>query len=147
MRAWRIADRRHPIFDGAGAATMGGRWNSAGRGPIYAAESYAGALLERLIHANIKALPGSQQYVEITIPDDVEREELFCTEEELTVPQLSRARGDKWFDELRSAVLLVPSIATRVERNLLFNPRHKQFALLGVSEPKPVWWDPRLFRR
>lgn len=126
---------------------MGGRWNSQGRGPIYAAESYAGALLERLIHANIKNLPAEQRYVEITIPEEVRREELSCTEEELTVARLSRARGDKWFDERRTAVLLVPSVATRVEWNLLFNPSHEQFRMIHVSEPKPVWWDPRLFTR
>ena len=45
MRAFRIADRRHPIFDGTGAKLTGGRWNSPGRPVIYAAETFAGALL------------------------------------------------------------------------------------------------------
>src|SRR5450432_749856 len=130
MRAWRIADRRHAIFDGTGAALMGGCWNSQGRGPIYAAESYAGALLERLIHSNINALPGEQRYVEIQIPQEVEQEVFTCTEEELVNPRLTRARGDKWFDERRTAVLLVPSVATRVEKNVLLNPGHKQFSLI-----------------
>lgn len=54
-RAYRIADRRHKIFDGQGAATFGGRWNSPGRRVIYAAETFAGAMLEVLVNANIGA--------------------------------------------------------------------------------------------
>ncbi|MGH8336162.1 MAG: RES family NAD+ phosphorylase, partial [Gammaproteobacteria bacterium] len=53
MRAFRIADRRHPLLDGLGAFLNGGRWNSKGRRVIYSSETYAGALLEILAHANI----------------------------------------------------------------------------------------------
>ena len=49
LRAFRIADIRHPIFDGSGAMFHGVGWNSAGRRVIYAAETYAGALLEVLV--------------------------------------------------------------------------------------------------
>ena len=57
MRAFRIADRRHPIFDGTGAKLNGGRWNSPGRPVIYAAETFAGGLLEALVHANLGRVP------------------------------------------------------------------------------------------
>ena len=53
LRAYRIADVRQPIFDGNGAALYGGRWNSPGRRVIYAAETYAGAMLEKLAQANV----------------------------------------------------------------------------------------------
>ena len=33
--------------------------------------------------------------------------------------RVSRAFGDVWYDEQPSAVLLVPSIVTRVERNVV----------------------------
>ena len=39
IRAYRIADRRHPIFDSMGAYLNGGRWNSVGRHVIYGAET------------------------------------------------------------------------------------------------------------
>ena len=60
LTAYRIADRRHPIFDGAGATQQGGRWNSPGRPLIYASETFAGALLEQLARANIGTLPRTQ---------------------------------------------------------------------------------------
>jgi RES domain-containing protein len=44
--AYRIADARHAIFDPTGAMLHGGRWNSIGHRVIYAAATYAGALLE-----------------------------------------------------------------------------------------------------
>ena len=60
LRAYRIADSRRPIFDGTGAAALGGRWNSPGRRVIYASETCAGALLEKLAHTNIGRVPNSQ---------------------------------------------------------------------------------------
>jgi RES domain-containing protein len=57
LTAYRIADRRHPIFDGAGAARQGGRWNAPGRHLIHASVSFAGALLEQLARANMGTSP------------------------------------------------------------------------------------------
>ena len=57
LRAYRIADRRHKIFDGQGAALLSGRWNSPGRRIIYEAETYTGALLEVLVHATSEKCP------------------------------------------------------------------------------------------
>src|SRR3954451_22283541 len=74
LRAFRIADTRHPIFDGSGAMLHGARWNSPGRRVIYAAETYAGALLEILVHAS-GTVPKSQGYVEIEIPAGLDIEE------------------------------------------------------------------------
>jgi RES domain-containing protein len=50
--AYRVCKTRYPVFDGTGAEIAGGRWNSRGRPLIYCADSFAGALLEILIHAN-----------------------------------------------------------------------------------------------
>src|ERR1700743_29315 len=70
-----IADRRCSIFDGTGARITGGRWNSPGRPLIYAAETFAGALLEILVHANLNRIPRSHACIEIVMPDDVSIEE------------------------------------------------------------------------
>ena len=75
LRAFRIADMRHSIFDGSGAMLHGARWNSPGRRVIYAAETYAGALLEILVHAS-GSVARSQGYVEIEIPSGLSIEEI-----------------------------------------------------------------------
>jgi len=71
MIAYRIADLRHPIFDPTGAMRHGGRWNSIGVRAIYAAETYAGALLEVLVHSNLSQPPKNHRVVRIVVPDRV----------------------------------------------------------------------------
>jgi len=149
LRAYRIADARHNIFDGTGAMLYGARWNSPGRRIIYAAETYAGALLEVLVHAS-GSVPRSQAFVEIAIPAGLAVEALAAED----VPRWNaasfadcRAVGDRWVDERRTAVLLVPSVVTVVERNVLINQEHPDFARIRASQPLPVHWDARLWTR
>lgn len=151
MRAFRIADRRHAIFDGTGARLIGGRWNSPGMPVIYASETYSGALLELLVHANIGRVPQTQAWVEIAIPAfvnvEIARAEDLPGWDEDDL-RTSRAFGDGWLQEGRSAVLLVPSLVTGgQERNVLINPAHADFAAIEVSESREVRWDRRLFRQ
>lgn len=149
MIAYRIADSRHPIYDGTGAMLHGGRWNSAGHAVIYAAETYAGAMLEVLVHANLSVPPKHHKVVRITIPDKVKTETFPASEliswaaEDVSA---ARAFGDRWLEETRSAILRVPSVVTEGrEYNLLINPIHSQAALIEASTPEPVRWDIRLF--
>ncbi len=150
MKAFRIADGRHPLFDGTGAFLNGGRWNTRGHQVIYAASTYAGALLEQLVHANIGRMPKTQAWIEIDIPPEVSFEIVPLDElEQWDADHMvtSRARGDRWLRERKVAVLMVPSAVTAgLESNVLINPGHPDFALIRASEPRPVQWDPRLVR-
>ena len=148
FRAFRIADMRRTIFDGSGAILYGARWNSPGRRIIYAAETYAGALLEILVHAS-GSVPKSQGYVEIEIPSGLSIEEI--TQDDLPrwdAPsfEASRAFGDRWYDERRTPVLIVPSLVTRVERNVLINQEHPEFPLIRATQAVAVRWDARLWK-
>lgn len=149
MRAFRIADRRHPIFDGTGARLFGGRWNSPGRTVIYASENYAGALLEILAHAGLGRIPATHAWIEISIPGSIPAERVAPASvpgwdaEDLTA---SRRFGDAWIDSSRSAILLVPSLVTGgLECNVLLNPAHPDFPAIAAAEPRDVRWDRRLF--
>jgi RES domain-containing protein len=114
LRAFRIADMRHPIFDGTGAMLHGARWNSQGRRIIYAAETYAGALLEILVHAS-GSVPKGQGYIEIEIPSGLSVEEIAPEDvPRWDSPSFETARkfGDRWYDERRTPVAIVPSVVT-----------------------------------
>jgi RES domain-containing protein len=150
MIAYRIADARHPIFDATGAMLHGGRWNSIGLRAIYAAETFAGSLLEVLVHANLSHPPTNHRVVRIMVPDNV-------TIETVPIDRVrnwdagdmiaSRAFGDRWIQENRTAVLRVPSVVTSGrESNIVFNPNHSEFAVIRADDPEPVRWDARLFR-
>jgi RES domain-containing protein len=151
MIVFRVADRRFPIFDGTGALLVGGRWDSPGRPVIYAAETFAGALLEILVHSNLGRVPKTHAAIEISIPDRVSVEYL----DGLDLPKwdaedqiASCFFGDDWLTTKRSAVLMVPSAVTRGhEHNVLINPAHPDFKFIMAGEPVDVQWDRRLFQR
>jgi RES domain-containing protein len=148
-QAWRIADGRFDPFSPVGAALIGGRWNSPGRGVIYASRSFAGAMLECLAHAGIGRVPRTHVAVEIVITAAVTVER----HDESGLPvgwdhadlRVARAFGDAWIRELRTAVLVVPSVVARREGNVLINPRHRDFSGIVAGAPEPVVWDARLF--
>ncbi|MEW6721038.1 MAG: RES domain-containing protein [Thermodesulfobacteriota bacterium] len=146
LRAWRIGDGRHPVFDGKGARDRGGRWNSPGREAIYAAATYAGAMLEQLSYAGIGFLPKGQVWIEIQIPaipiEVVESGDVPGWELEDKIA--SQEYGDKWLDENRTAVLLVPSVVSSgIEKNVVINPAHKDFPRITHSAPRKMEWHER----
>lgn len=151
LRLVRVGKARYAPFDGTGAALEGGRWNSPGAPVVYAALSYAGALLEILVHAGTNDLPGPHHGVTIDVPAGVAVERLRPE----SIPgwdapdeRASRAAGDRWRTTGRSAVLLVPSVvAAPHDWNAVVDPRHPDAARLVVSAPTPVVWGPRLFAR
>ena len=149
MLACRISKARDATYVGTGARLRGARWNSPGRPVIYAADSFAGSILEVLAHAlRPRTLPGAHHAIEIAIPD--------ALVEVLDVASLpgwaakgspeALAFGDRWLSESRSAVLVVPALPARpIGRNVLINPLHRDAARLSVSAPFLVPWDERLF--
>jgi RES domain-containing protein len=151
MIAYRIGDARHPVFDPTGAMLHGGRWNSPGTRVIYAAETYAGALLEVLVHANLSQPPKNHRVVRIDIPANLKIETVV----QAAVPNWdaedarpSRNYGDEWACSQRTAVLRVPSVITQGrEYNLVLNADHPDFPMIHAAEPEMVQWDARLFRR
>lgn len=117
---------------------------------IYAAESFAGALLEILAHANIGQIPKNHVYIEISIPDDLP----IKTIERGRIKgwghpgmKASRKVGDSWYDSGRTLISVVPSVVNQLENNLLINQSHPDFSKLHASRPRQVRWDRRLFDR
>jgi len=148
MRAYRIGDPqgRFPIWSPDGARRVAGRWHEAGAQVIYASENYSTALLEILAHWN-GLLPSGQQYIEITIPSGTSYE--FVKEDAISnwferSAEAARRFGRDWYDEGRSAILIVPSVIARMEQNVVINSRHAEFSNLMVGPEKPVFWDERL---
>jgi RES domain-containing protein len=135
---------RHTIFDGTGAMLYGARWNSPGRRIVYAAETYAGALLETLVHTS-GSVPRNQGYIEIEISAGLSIE--VVTPEDVPgwdtqASEAARNFGDRWHKERRTPALIVPSVVTNVvangEGNVLINQEHPDFPRIRASQPLPV---------
>ena len=148
LLGYRIVRAGLPVFDGGGAARWGARWTSPGRAVIHAAESYALAVLENLVHFNAGELPPHLVVSRIEIPRRVSRQVI----ERAQVPTLEtddtyeacRAIGDRWHAEARSAVLIVPSRLSPYESNLLIHPGHPDVGKIRVAEPVPARLDERI---
>ena len=149
LTCYRIGDPdgEFPIFDATGSTIYPGRWNDQDSPVIYTAETYSGAMLEKLAGGGGE-MPGNQHYIEITVPakgsyEVVTKDSLPGWDSADYGP--SRTFGVHWLEEKRSLLLFVPSYVARVERNVLINPAHPEFSSIEVTLEHPVWWDERLF--
>ena len=148
--AWRIVSARHQskAFTGEGARQLGGRWNSAGVAMVYLAAHRSLAVLEIL--ANARSNPVAEKYALIGVLWD---ESLMERLSERALPAAwralppredTRALGDRWVEEMRSAVLAVPNVIIPAESNYLINPAHKDFPRIKIGKSERFVFDPRL---
>lgn len=150
LTCYRIGDPEgeYPIFDAEGSRLYPGRWNTPTSPIIYTSEHYSTAMLEKLVRFG-SIMPANQHFIRITIPRGTTYE-MFSAEAhpgwDGSDQSICKAVGEEWVSAARSALLLVPSIPARVERNILINPRHADAAELRHDLPQPIWWDERLFR-
>ena len=145
--AYRIVSSRYPPFDGAGAYRWGSRWVSPGRQVVHAAETYALAVLENLVHWQSGTLPRDLVCVQIAIPGDVAQELADEVDPALLLAhdyRATRCIGDDWYDLGDTAVLWVPSVVSLYESNVLCNQLHADFSRIVVGEPTPARVDARL---
>ncbi len=148
LTAYRIVRAGYPVFDGSGAARWGGRWTGQGRAVIHAAESYALAVLENLVHFNASELPPRMVVSEIQIPGSVSRQIIrrnalpdFDTADTY---QACRALGERWYEEAKTALLIVPSRLSPFECNILIHPGHSDLSTIRVGDARPARLDERL---
>ena len=148
LSAYRIVHAGNPVFDGSGAARWGGRWTGPGRAVIHAAESYALAVLENLVHFNASELPPNLVVCQIGIPKSVSRQFVRRADipdfDSATNYDACRAVGDRWHEEARTALLIVPSRLSPFECNILIHPLHKESKALSIGDPMPARLDERL---
>ena len=148
-RVYRIVSPKYPPFDGAGTYRWGSRWISPGQYVVHAAESYALAVLENLVHWQTSNVPTNLVSVAADIPDEIGQEEI----DRRHLPAhgdnhyaLFREIGDDWYRRGETAVLWVPSVISPVETNILVNQTHEDFGNIVVHQPTPARVDPRLPR-
>lgn len=117
---------------------------------VYAAASPSLAVLEVLVHLDLSPdlLPDDYLLLAIDIPDDIEIKRLNPDELpfDWTSPDGSTARavGEKWLDDGKSAVMVVPSVIVAEENNVLINPRHSDAARISENSSRRFEFDFRL---
>ncbi len=109
--------------------------------------TYSTTMLEKLVHAN-GIMPPRQHFITVAIPNGITYE--MVTKDMLPGWHaadcgITKAFGEQWVAQQRSAILIVPSVVARMESNILINPAHRQAAAITHTLPEPIWWDARLF--
>lgn len=150
MVLWRISN--YSTLDGVGGLKASGRWHNRGCRVVYLSQSPASALLEILVHLEIRIddLPKQYKLLQIHVPDSVRIERV-----EQTVKLLdnwkqdiaaTRRLGDSWLKRDASALLEVPSALVPHTSNFLLNPRHKDSSSITVVSVTEHSFDSRLLR-
>ena len=152
---WRIAketkDFRADDLSGAGAAAVGGRWNSAGNHVVYAASSISLCTLETLAHIGDDVACRNRFLIAIDIPAKLMAGCKTLKASDLPVtwiaepPGMASVKiGDEWLERSKELCLWVPSVIVPEEVNLLINPKHKDADQLKARVVRPFLYDPRL---
>lgn len=152
IRAYRLCKTRHAAtaFSGEGARINGGRWNSPGKAVVYTASSLSLATLEVLVHLEDPEVFGNLfSWASLEIPPytlETLPLETLAAGWNNDSSRISRAIGDAWLRETRSAALAVPSAVTPGEWNYLLNPAHPDLPKILIGPPQTFRPDPRLLR-
>ncbi len=150
MIVWRFS--RHDSLDGRGGLLASARWHTRGKEILYCAPDPATAILEILVHSEVRepAALARHRFVKIDIPDEVSRQAV----DEAQLPTdwsrrigITRAWGDRWLKEGDTALLIVRCVLVPETHNVLINPRHADAARIKRLAVMPYTLDSRLMRR
>jgi RES domain-containing protein len=149
MRVFRIGAAvftrtRKEAFSGNGGVYASGHWHIAGHPIVYTAQSLSLAALEILVR--LKQTNDIQPFYAYSaeIPDPlILQPESFPARWKSRLG-VSRAFGDEWLETRATPAMLVPTIITPGEWNVLINPLHPQFSLKWiVTGPEAYTFDAR----
>jgi RES domain-containing protein len=150
MRVFRIGAAlftrtRKEAFSGDGGLYASARWHTAGHPVIYTAQSLSLAALEILVR--LKQTNHIQPFYAYSaeVPDTlILKPDSFPARWKSRL-EVSRAFGDAWLEAKTTPAMLVPTIITPGEWNVLINPLHPQFSLAWIASGPAVYtFDVRL---
>jgi RES domain-containing protein len=145
LTLFRLGTAAFPVWDGAGAAAHGGRWNPPGMPVIYAAGTLSLAMLERLVQ---RRNLGETFLVAAEVPAGLAVEDLMARPppnwRALGSPE-AVAAGGRWLASSRSPLLRVPSALVPGEANYMVNPAHPDTSRIRVGPANKLEWDAGLF--
>lgn len=133
---------------GWGSTFFEGRWHTrTGRQIVYTSSSRALCQLEKRVHTGGLAVK-DQILMRLDLPDDallLDVGELGLEPNWASDIAVTRSLGGGWLQQGASLGLWVPSFVEPLERNLLLNPLHAEYARIELSvERNPLEFDARL---
>jgi RES domain-containing protein len=146
---WRISNYRS--LSGEGGLLYPARWHTRGHAVVYLAESPAGAMLETLVHMELRGmeLPPTYNLLRVNVPADLQIESLIVPEIDRWKNHsgITQAVGDEWLESKRSSLARVPSAILPHTWNCLLNSLHPDAGKARIAESTIAEFDPRLLRK
>jgi RES domain-containing protein len=148
---WRLT---RPEFaaelNGEGNAKTGARWNSPGRGVIYASFNLSLCVLESCAHLPpmLRINSPDMAAVRIELPDEASRLDIDIADlpSDLAGEEAEhrcRELGDVWMTAREHLALTMPSVIVPQERNLMINPAHRLMTKVKLISTERFRFDPR----
>ncbi|MDP3927871.1 MAG: RES family NAD+ phosphorylase, partial [Bacteroidota bacterium] len=128
MEVYRLAREKFALpLSGKGAALKGARWNSIGIEMIYTAQNRSLAMAEIAVHFSLATLPDDYVMITIHIPDEIIYQTIAEAElpdnwKEFPHPNTTQKIGDNFVLENKFCLLMIPSVVTQGDFNILINP-------------------------
>jgi len=151
MEVFRLSREKYATpLSGKGSAIKGARWNSIGIELIYTANNRSLAMAEVAVHFTLATLPGDYMMMTITIPDNIvtkqiQEADLPTDWKEFPHPGSTQKVGDDFVAENKYCVLMVPSVVTQGDFNVLIKPNHKDFSRIRITKIEKFPFDKRIF--
>lgn len=152
MEVFRLSREKYASpLSGKGAAIKGARWSSTGVELIYTAANRSLAMAEVAVHLTLATLPDDYKMITINIPDDVavkkiSEQGLPADWREFPHPASTQKLGDDFVMENKYCALVIPSVVTQGDFNILINPNHKNFLKIKITRIEKFPFDQRIFK-
>lgn len=152
MKVFRLAREKHATpLSGKGAAMYGARWNPIGIELIYTAQNRSLAMAEVAVHLTLATLPEDYRMLTIDIPDDIKIKQLTEADlpanwQEFPHPASTQNIGRDFVVENEYCLLIIPSVVTQGDYNVLINPNHVDFSKITITSIDKFPFDKRIFK-
>ncbi len=152
MEVYRLSREKFASpLSGKGAAIKGARWNSAGVELIYTAKNRSLAMAEVAVHFTLATIPDDYVMISINIPDYISSKEFAVADlppdwKEFPHSGSTQKIGNEFVIENEHSILIVPSVVTHGDFNVLINPRHNEFDQISIINIEKFPFDNRIFK-
>lgn len=152
MEVFRLAREKYAKpLSGIGAARYGARWNPIGIELIYTAQNRSLAMAEVAVHFTLATFPEDYVMITIDIPDDIKVKRLTVADlpvdwQKFPHPSSTQDIGRDFVIENEFCILIIPSVVTQGDYNVLINPNHKDFSRIKITSIEKFPFDKRIFK-
>ena len=141
MILWRVSPQTDLVA--SYRSSRAGRWSWASRDVLYTSTTVELAVLEALAHR--REMQGRQHFlIRVELADAAAQQAPRLPHGWRADKALTRKMGNRWYDEGRFPILLVPSALSAESTNALLNPHHPSARNLRLDVLRGFIFDRRL---